>query len=226
MSKMLTISRVVCLLGLLCFVVGCGTKPEAQTDEDQARLAAASQAEDEARQIGAAATLLGVTLYPNSKPSETREAYQFRENIDGRRYWLLMTTKDSIESVIAHFKSTAGLMERRTGTKVQLEGRTPAGASITIDFGKDGLGQTEYMLIGTLSNTTLSAPDVTGTAQPTNIEEPLPVPPAPPTESAPIGGSGRVEPDYEEPSEGETPPEYPAEAPPGEGAPAPPGEGN
>ena len=50
--------------------------------------------EDEARQIGAAATLLGITLYPNSKPSETREAYQFRENIDGRRYWLLMTTKD------------------------------------------------------------------------------------------------------------------------------------
>ena len=223
---MLTISRVVCLLGLLGVVVGCRAKPEADVDEDQARLAAASLAEDEARQIGAAATLLGITLYPNSEPSETREAYQFRENIDGRRYWLLMTTKDSVDSVVAHFKTTAGLMERRTGSKVQLEGRTPAGATITIDFGKDGLGQTEYMLIGTLSNTTLSEPDVTGTAEPVPADQPKAVPPQTPVEAPPIGGSGRVEPDYVEPPEGEMPPEYPAEAPPGESVPPPPGEGN
>lgn len=223
---MLTISRVVCLLGLLGVIVGCRAKPEAEVGEDDARLAAASLAEDEARQIGAAATLLGVTLYPGSKPSETREAYQFRENIDGRRYWLLMTTKDSVDSVVAHFKSSSGLMERRTGSKVQLEGRTPVGAIITIDFGKDGLGQTEYMLIGTMSNTAVIAPEVTGTAQPTDVQEPQPVPPAPPVEPSPIGGSGRIEPEYEEPIEGELPPEYPAEAPPGESVPPPPGEGN
>lgn len=118
-------SASLAVLALL--LVGCGSKPAAETNKGPVTMTP----ED-------LAAKLDMPLYPGATPVGTQTIAPFADQQGEMRYHLTETTTDSIDKIVAFYKSKTNLEISRSGSAAQLIGRTPHGNFLMIKVGKVG----------------------------------------------------------------------------------------